>query len=238
MHCFLEFLFCQSEAGTARLCSTHTVSCVTGQEPRAWRTQVFYDQWRACLTFTRERSSVFIALDSTHTCPLLQREAPSLIPKAAGCTNNPWKGNPDKSSQSFCLQDLQKLDTRREQLPDIHSSKRLQSSKRDLLAVSQLSKAFTMCWNFLSVLSPTVTADISAPYFQQKKTNKVALEHIFNKFIKKRLINLGKKEKKQWIHFALSMRMERRILLKTEIQVTNEKFELWIVYSFNKSNFE
>ena len=50
-----------------------------------------------------------------------------------------------------------------------------------------------MCWNFLSVLSPTVTADISAPYFQQKKTNKVALEHIFNKFIKKRLINLGKK---------------------------------------------
>ena len=187
MHCFLEFLFCQSEAGTARLQSTHTVSCVTGQEPRAWRTQVFYDQWRACLTFTRERSSIFIALDSAHTCPLLQREAPSLIPKAAAAQIILEKAAQNKSSQCFCLQDLQKLDTRREQLPDIHSSKRLQSSKHDLLAVSQLSKAFTMCWNFLFVLSPTVTADICAPYFQQKKekSNKAALEHIFNKLIKK-----------------------------------------------------
>lgn len=80
----------------------HTVSCVTGQEPRAWRTHVFYGQWRACLTFTRGRSSVFIALDSTHTCPLLQREAPSLIPKAVGCTDNPWKGSPEQK-QSMLL---------------------------------------------------------------------------------------------------------------------------------------
>ena len=129
--------------------------------------------------------------DRTHTCPLLPREAPSLSPKAAVCTNNPWKGSPEqKQSMLQCLQDREKLDTRREQLPDIHSSKRLQSSKRDLWPYPSQVKLLQCVRIFCLPCHPQRPL-ISVPLICSKNPNRVALENIFNKFIKKRLINLG-----------------------------------------------
>ena len=106
--------------------------------------------------------------DRTHTCPLLPREAPSLSPKAAVCTNNPWKGSPEQK-QSMLLFAIQRETRHPQRTASWHTFLQTSAVFRAWpLAVPQSSKAFTMCWNFLFALSPTATTDICPPDLQQK----------------------------------------------------------------------